>query len=142
MQPINSKPRQSIVVGLTREDNSMSYYETVFIARQDLSESQVAALTDEMTKVITDNGGKIHKTENWGLRKFAYKINKASKGHYVLIESDAPSAAVIEMERLMGLNEDVVRAQTLREEELSSGPSIVMDKSRDDEDKPQDRKAA
>lgn len=120
----------------------MSYYETVFIARQDLSESQVAALTDEMTKVITDNGGKIHKTENWGLRKFAYKINKASKGHYVLIESDAPSAAVIEMERLMGLNEDVVRAQTLREEELSSGPSIVMDKSRDDEDKPQDRKAA
>lgn len=120
----------------------MPYYETVFIARQDLSESQVAALTEGFSKVIADNGGKVHKTENWGLRKFAYKINKASKGHYVLIESDAPSEALIEMERQMGLNEDIVRSQTLREEELSNGPSIVMDKSRDDEDKPRHREAA
>ncbi len=116
----------------------MSYYETVFIARQDLTESQVAALTDAMTKVITDNGGKIHKVENWGLRKFAYKINKASKGHYVLIESDAPSEALIEMERLMGLNEDVVRSQTIREDELTTGPSIVMNK----EDNTKNREAA
>ncbi len=110
----------------------MSYYETVFIARQDLTEAQVTALTESMSKVITDNGGKIHKIENWGLRKLAYKMNKASKGHYVLIESDAPSAAIAEMERLMGINEEVVRSQTLREEELTTGPSIVADKNKDD----------
>ncbi len=113
----------------------MPYYETVFIARQDLSEAQVAALTDLFSKVITDNGGKIHKTENWGLRKFAYKINKVSKGHYVLIESDAPSEAVIEMERLMRLNEEVVRSLTTREDALSDGPSIVMSKDDDRNDK-------
>ena len=113
----------------------MPFYETVFIARQDLTESQVAALSEEYQKVIKDNGGKVHKVENWGLRKFAYKINKASKGHYILIESDAPSEAVIEMERLMGLNEDVVRAQTIREEELSNGPSVVMNKDKDENPK-------
>lgn len=110
----------------------MSYYETVFIARQDLTETQVVALTELFSKVITDNGGKIHKVENWGLRKLAYKINKASKGHYVLIESDAPSAAIIEMERLMRLNEEVVRSQTIREEELTNGPSIIADKNKED----------
>ena len=121
----------------------MPYYETVFIARQDLSETQVTEITEQMSKVITDNGGKIHKTENWGLRKFAYKMNKASKGHYVLLETDAQSDAINEMERQMRLNEDIVRLQTIREDELSSGPSIVMDKSRDTEDyKSKDRKAA
>lgn len=111
----------------------MPYYETVFIARQDLAENQVKQLTDDLTKVIADNGGKVHKVENWGLRKFAYKINKASKGHYVMIESDAPSDAVIEMERQMRLNEDVVRSQTIREEELSTGPSIMMAKDKNEE---------
>ncbi|HCQ71377.1 MAG: 30S ribosomal protein S6 [Alphaproteobacteria bacterium] len=120
----------------------MPYYETVFIARQDLSESQVSELTEQMSKVITDNGGKIHKTENWGLRKFAYKMNKASKGHYVLLETDAPSEAITEMERQMRLNEDVVRLQTIREDELSSGPSVIMDKGRDEDNKSHDRKAA
>lgn len=120
----------------------MPYYETVFIARQDLTESQVTTLTEDLSKVITDNGGKIHKTENWGLRKFAYKINKASKGHYILLETDAPSDALIEMERLMGLNEDVVRSQTIKIEELSDGPSVVMDKSGNDDKKPYNKREA
>lgn len=113
----------------------MPYYETVFIARQDLTEAQVEALTQQYSTVLTDNGGKIHKTENWGLRKFAYKINKASKGHYVLIENESSSDAVIEMERQMGLNEDIVRTQTIREEELTTEPSVVLKKN-DDDDKP------
>lgn len=112
----------------------MPYYETVFIARQDLSEAQVKDLTDQMSKVITDQGGKIHKTEQWGLRTLAYRINKSRKGHYVLIESDAPGEALIEMERLMRLNEDIMRSQTLRIEALSEGPSIIIDKSGDRDD--------
>ena len=113
----------------------MPYYETVFIARQDLTESQVKELTDECAKIITDQGGKILKTEQWGLKSFAYKINKAEKGHYTLIESEAPGAALIELERVMRINEDVVRAQTLRLDEPSKNPSPMIKKSYDDNEK-------
>jgi small subunit ribosomal protein S6 len=124
----------------------MAYYETVFIARQDLTETQVKDLTALNEKIITDQGGKILKTEQWGLKTFAYKINKAKKGHYVLIESEAEGSALIELDRLMRINEDVVRAQTLRLEEPTTEPSIMMKKSYDDGDKkpytPKDKKEA
>jgi small subunit ribosomal protein S6 len=115
----------------------MPFYETVFIVRPDLTEAQVKDMTDKFAKVIKDQGGKVTKTENWGLRTLAYRINKNRKGHYVLIEADAPGAAVIELERLLRLEEDVVRSLTVRLEKLSEGPSVVMDKTRrDDEDRP------
>jgi small subunit ribosomal protein S6 len=107
----------------------MPFYETVFIARQDLTEAQVKDLTDGYTKIIKDGGGKIHKIENWGLRNLAYKINKNRRGHYVLIESDTPAPALHEVERTMRLNEDILRFMSIREDELSKGPSVVMDKS-------------
>ena len=113
----------------------MPYYETVFMARPDMTESQVKELTENMSNVITNNGGKIHKIENWGLRKLAYKINKSARAHYVMIESDAPSAAVIEMERLLGLNEDVMRNMTVKNDALSKGPSIILQKNEDREDR-------
>lgn len=109
----------------------MPYYETVLIARQELSQGQVDDLTKDFSKIITDNGGKVHKTEYWGLRTLAYRINKSRKGHYVLIETDTPPAAITEMERNMRLNEDVMRFMTIKEEELSDGPSIMMDKGGD-----------
>ncbi|MCK5284689.1 MAG: 30S ribosomal protein S6 [Alphaproteobacteria bacterium] len=112
----------------------MPYYETVFIARQDLTEAQVKDLTEQFSKIITDNGGKIHKTENWGLRMLAYRINKSRKGHYVLIEVDAPSDAVIELERVMRLNEDVIRSLTIRQNQLSDEPSIMVEKASDKDD--------
>lgn len=122
----------------------MPFYETVYIARQDLSDAQVKELTDGYSKIITDNGGKVHKIENWGLRNLAYRINKNRRGHYVLIETDAPAPAVHEMERTMRLNEDILRYMSIREEELSKGPSIVMDKSSKDtgDDKSSKREAA
>ena len=109
----------------------MAYYETVFLSRQDLSEAQVKELTDKFAKIIKDQGGKVTKIEQWGLRTLAYKINKARKAHYTLIESDAPGAAVIELERVMRIEEDVMRSLTTRLEKLTTGPSVVMDKSRD-----------
>ena len=120
----------------------MPYYETVFIARQDLSEAQVNALSDGYTKIITDAGGKINKIENWGLRTLAYRINKNRRGHYVLIESDTPAPAIHEIERTMRLNEDILRFMSTREEALSTGPSIIMDKSSKDtgDKKPYDKK--
>lgn len=112
----------------------MPLYETVFIARQDLTEKQVKEMTETFSKIITDMGGKIAKTEQWGLRNFAYKINKAKRGHYTLLELDTPSEALIEMERQMRLNEDVVRTLTIKLEELSDGPSVMMKKSYDNDD--------
>ncbi len=114
----------------------MPFYETVYIARQDLSEAQVKELTDGYSKIITDNGGKVTKVENWGLRSLAYKINKNRRGFYVLIESDTPAPAIHEIERTMRLNEDILRFMTIRLDELTDGPSIMMDKGgRDSGDK-------
>ncbi len=110
----------------------MPYYETVFIARQDLSDTQVKELTDSYTKTLTDGGGKIHQIENWGLRTLAYRINKNRRGHYVLIQSDSPAPAILEMERTMRLNENILRFMSTREEALSTGPSIIMDKTSKD----------
>ncbi|HRQ60756.1 MAG TPA: 30S ribosomal protein S6 [Alphaproteobacteria bacterium] len=105
----------------------MAFYETVFISRQDLGDAQVKDLTEMASKIIKDFGGKILKTEQWGLKTLAYKINKSRKGHYTLIESEATGPAIIELERVLRLNEDVMRFMTIRLEEATSGPSIMMD---------------
>lgn len=107
----------------------MAIYETVFMARQDLTQAQVDALTKEFSDIVTDNGGKILKTENWGLMTLAYKINKAKKAHYVLIETDAPAPAVQEMERNMGINEDVMRSLTIKLEAPTEEPSAILERS-------------
>ena len=120
----------------------MPYYETVFMARQDLTDAQVQKLTDTYSKVITDDGGKIHKTEYWGLRTLAYKINKAKRAHYILIESDTASPAILEMERQMRIDEDVVRYLTIRQEELSTELSVMMKPNSDSDDKPRYKKEA
>lgn len=114
----------------------MPFYETVLIARQDLGDAQVKSITEAAEKVITDAKGKILKTENWGLRTLAYKINKNKKGHYVLIESDAPATAVIEMERTLRLNEEVVRYMTIKLDEPSKNPSKIIDKNTSDDFEP------
>lgn len=108
----------------------MPIYETVFIARQDLTEAQVKDLTDKFSKIITDMGGKILKTENWGLRTLAYRIKKARKAHYVLIETDASGPAVIELERNLRLNEDVMRSLTTRRKAPSTAQSAILDKEK------------
>ena len=114
----------------------MPYYETVFMARQDLSETQVKDITEKYSKVLTDQGAKILKTENWGLRSLAYRINKSRKAHYVLLEVESEGAAVIELERLLGLDEEILRSLTTRLEEATDGPSPIMAKppSRDNRD--------
>ena len=111
----------------------MPLYETVFIARQDISAKQVEEMTGAFTKIVNDNGGEIKNTESWGLRTLAYKIKKNRKGHYTLFHMDAPSAAILEMERNMKLNEDVLRYMTVRIDELPEGPSPILKQSDDDD---------
>jgi small subunit ribosomal protein S6 len=111
----------------------MPLYEHVFLARQDISQAQVEALTKEYTTVIEEGGGKVGKTEYWGVKTIAFKIKKNRKAHYSLLNIDAPPAAVAEMERRMGLSTDVIRFITVRVDEHETEPSIQMRKSdRDD----------
>ncbi len=111
----------------------MPLYEHVFLARQDISTQQVEALTKEYTGVIEELGGKVGKTEYWGLRSLAYKIKKSRKAHYTLINIDAPPAALSEMERRMGISTDVLRWITIKVEALETEPSVQMRKSDRDE---------
>lgn len=104
----------------------MPLYESVFIARQDVSTAQVDTLTDNFATIVKDGGGEVKKREYWGLRNLTYRIKKNRKGHYVLLNIDAPPAAVLEMERTMRLNEDVLRYLTVRVDELEEGPSAMM----------------
>ena len=92
----------------------MPLYETVFIARQDLTSSQVDELSATFAQIITDGQGKVEKTDNWGLKTLAYRIQKNKKGYYVLMNIDAPAPAVLEMERQIRLNEDILRYMTIK----------------------------
>ena len=102
----------------------MAYYESVYIARQEISAQQVDALTDGFEEIIKQAGGSITKRENWGLKSLAYRIKKSRKAHYTLMNIDATADAIHEMERQMRLSEDVLRYMTLRVDELDEDPSI------------------
>jgi small subunit ribosomal protein S6 len=119
----------------------MALYENVFIARQDISGAQVDALADSLVQLIADNGGEVKKREYWGLRNLAYRMRKNRKGHYVLLNLDAPPAAVAELERTMRINEDVLRYLTIRVDAHEEGPSAVMQNrgGRDDRQRRGDR---
>jgi len=104
----------------------MSLYESVVIARQDISATQVEALADRLTEILVAGGGEVKKREMWGLRNLSYRINKNRKGHYVLFNIDAPAAAVAEYERQMRINEDILRYMTVRVEALEEGLSAMM----------------
>ncbi len=115
----------------------MPLYEHVFLARQDASPQQVEELTAQMSGIVQQLGGKVTKTENWGVRSLTYRINKNRKAHFVLLNIDAPSAAIAEIERQERINEDVIRYLSVRVEELEEGPSAMMrkadrDRERDD----------
>ncbi|MBI5319220.1 30S ribosomal protein S6 [Bradyrhizobium sp.] len=115
----------------------MPLYEHVFLARQDASTQQVEELTAQMTGVVEQAGGKVTKTENWGVRSLTYRMNKNRKAHFVLLNIDAPSSAIAEIERQERISEDVIRYLSVRVEEHEEGPSAMMrkadrDRERDD----------
>jgi small subunit ribosomal protein S6 len=117
----------------------MPLYEHVFLARQDLTQQQVDALAENATKIIQDNGGKVVKTENWGLRNLTYRIQKNRKAHYVMLEVDAPAPLVAELERQTQINEDVIRYLTIRVDAHEEGPSAMMRRSERDRSRGRDR---
>jgi small subunit ribosomal protein S6 len=111
----------------------MPLYEHVFLARQDASAQQVEELTAQLTGVIENLGGKVTKTESWGVRSLTYRMNKNRKAHFTLLNIDGPAAVVAEIERQERINEDVIRYLTVRVDELEEGPSAMMRKADRDE---------
>jgi small subunit ribosomal protein S6 len=116
----------------------MALYEHIYLARQDVSPTQVEEMTAALTAVITEGGGKVTKTEYWGLKSLTFRIRKNRKAHYTLFNIDSPSAAVQEMERQMSISEDVIRFMTVKVEALEDGPSAQM-RRREDRERREDR---
>ena len=113
----------------------MALYEHVFLARQDLSQQQVDALVEQYKGVITANGGTVGRVENWGLKSLTYRVKKNRKAYYALMDLNCPPAALNEMERQMGLSEDVLRFLTIKVEAHEEGPSAMMQKRDRDDDR-------
>ena len=117
----------------------MPLYEHVYLARQDLSQQQVDELTAQYKGVVEQLGGTVAKVEYWGVKSLTYRIRKNRKAHFTLLNLDAPPAAVAEVERQEHINEDVLRAMTVRVEELEAGPSAMMRKVDRDRDRDERR---
>jgi small subunit ribosomal protein S6 len=117
----------------------MPLYEHVYLARQDLSQQQVDDLTAQYKGVIEGLGGKVEKAEYWGVKSLTYRIRKNRKAHFTLLNLDAPPAAVAEMTRLQHISEEVLRAITVKVDELEAGPSAMMRKVDRDRDRDERR---
>lgn len=113
----------------------MPLYETVVIARSEITQAQADAAADAAIATLETDGGAVQKREYWGLRPLAYRIKKNRKGHYILLGLDAPSAAVQEMERQLTLNEDVLRFMTVRVEEINEEPSAILSRKSEERDR-------
>ena len=113
----------------------MPLYECVLIARNDVTQQQVEAVADTIATQLEGEGGTIQKREYWGLRSLSYRIKKNRKGHYMLLGLDAKPASVNEMERQLGLNEDVLRFMTIRVDALDENPSAILARKSDDRER-------
>jgi small subunit ribosomal protein S6 len=131
MGGVSDRPRQGM--------RDMPLYEHVFLARQDLAQAQVDALAETATGIIESNGGRVVKTETWGLRNIAYRVQKNRKAHYVALDFEAPAPVVAELERQTQINEDVIRYMTVRVDAHEQGPSAMMRRGERDRDGRGDR---
>jgi small subunit ribosomal protein S6 len=113
----------------------MPLYETVLIARNDVTQQQVESIVDGIAGQLETDGGSVRKREYWGLRGLAYRIKKNRKGHYMLLGLDAKPSFVTEMERQLGLNEDVLRFMTIRVEEIDEAPSAILSRKSDERER-------
>ena len=117
----------------------MPLYEHVVMARQDVTAQQVETMLDQFRGVIESNGGKVEKTEMWGVKSLAFRIKRNRKAHFAMLHLDAPPPAVAEMERQMRINEDILRFLTIKVDAIEEGPSVMMQKRDRDERKDRER---
>ena len=94
----------------------MKQYETMYIINSSLEEAARQELIAQMHGIITNHGGSIDNVVEWGMRDFAYRIDDMTKGYYVVVAFEADNACVKELDRLMGINQSIVRFMITRDE--------------------------
>ena len=102
----------------------MRHYEIVFLVHPDQSE-QVPAMIERYSKLMTDNGGQVHRLEDWGRRPLAYPIVKLHKAHYVLMNLECDSKTLAELEDLFRFNDAVLRNLTIRRDSADKETSLL-----------------
>ena len=95
----------------------MRDYELTLVVRSDVEEPDLTAVIDRVKSLISDNGGEVIRLDMWGTRRLAYPINDMREGQYVFMLTKIPPRAIVEIERLLNLFEDVVRHLFVRAEE-------------------------
>lgn len=106
----------------------MAFYEHVFITRPDIAPAQMEAALEEIKALVEEKGGKVGKTEYWGLRTLAYRMDKNRKGHYGLIDMEANADVLEALDTRQRFADDVIRSMTIRIDELSDQPSAILRK--------------
>jgi len=109
----------------------MRHYEIVFIVHPDQSE-QVPAMIERYRTMLTGQGGRIHRLEDWGRRQLAYPIQKVHKAHYVLMNIECNGATLTELEHAFKFNDAVLRhlIVAMREAAVTPSPMMKEEKSR------------
>ncbi|HDY99824.1 MAG TPA: 30S ribosomal protein S6 [Pseudomonas sabulinigri] len=103
----------------------MRHYEIVFLVHPDQSE-QVSAMVERYTKLIEEDGGKIHRLEDWGRRQLAYPIDKIHKAHYILINVECSAKALEELTENFRYNDAVIRNMVMRRDEAVTEQSEML----------------
>ena len=104
----------------------MAFYEVVFIVRPDVANQAAEQLAEKFGKTAQDKGGKLIKSEYWGLRTLAYRVKKHRKGHYVMLGLEGDRAMIQELERQLRLSDDVIRFLSINQETVTEEPSVMM----------------
>lgn len=97
----------------------MKKYEVMYIINSSVEEEKRASVVSTVANIITENGGKVNKTDEWGMKDFAYRIDDMTKGYYVVVAFEADNACVKELDRLMGINQSIVRFMITRDEAVA-----------------------
>ena len=105
----------------------MRHYEVIFLVHPDQSE-QVPAMIDRYKAIVTDNGGAIHRLEDWGRRQLAYPIQKIHKAHYVLLNIECDKAALEELQSAFRFNDAVIRDLIINKDEAETEVSVIAAK--------------
>ena len=103
----------------------MRHYEIIFLVHPDQSE-QVGGMVERYTKLIEEDGGKVHRLEDWGRRQLAYAINNVHKAHYVLMNVECSAKALAELEDNFRYNDAVIRNLIIRRDEAITGQSEML----------------
>jgi len=119
----------------------LRYYETFFLLRPDLSDEERKEIIEKFKSIITDHGGQIVKVDPWPLRTLAYKVQKLTKGYYVLLEYGAPGETISELTRNLRLDENVLKFVTIKKDD-DFEPSKVSSESTSTTDAQEDAKTS